>query len=375
MVLPGCGSRSALLDGLADGAAAIYPWEPRAVGAAGPLDAEGPASSGAPGARVRLPRSCAENWVTLYETDAAITGTLAVRDGEVIFGVGVTAASPPEVRALDVGGSGRVRVIRRGSTYDALWLEGDDLLLWTRDRLQRVPLEGGSEQLLVDLRGSDPSSRIETLLVQTDAIYWTPAGDESTPLEVWRQTRSSEPPALVASLERGSLYPRGLAATAEIVIVAGGSSALALPLRGADPQPLDVVSDGSFVGVDDLGAYHERTANRTRRGGDALEFEIRRAPADGSPNARLWRGSAGQRLGSLWPLESGWLAIGQYYLFDRTPHAVIAHLDEGGHATLVACDRGRNVLLGRPVFGDGAFYAVTRAGNLWRVVEIRLPDE
>jgi hypothetical protein len=38
------------------------------------------------------------------------------------------------------------------------------------------------------------------------------------------------------------------------------------------------------------------------------------------------------------------------YLFDHTPHAVIAHLDEAGHAELVACDRDRNQLVGRPVF-------------------------
>jgi len=369
MVCAACGSRSGLLD-FADGAVAIYPWEPRAV------DAEGAVSSGAAvGARVRLPRSCAEDWATLYETEAPIAGALAVHDGELIFGVGATLDSPSEVRALDLGGSGRERVIRRGSTYDDLWLEGDDLLLWIGARLLRVPLAGGSEELVVDLGGSDPSSRVDSLLVQSDAIYWTSAGNESTLLEVWRKARSSEPPERVASLERGTLHPRHLAATADLVIVAGGASGLALSLRGADPQPLDVVSDGASVGADRLGAYHERTANRTRRGGEALEFEIRRAPADGSPNTRLWRGSAGQRLRSLWPIESGWLAIGEWYMFDRTPHAVIAHLEAGGHATLVACDRGRNMLLGRPVFWDGAFYAVARAGTLGRVVEIRIPDE
>lgn len=134
------------------------------------------------------------------------------------------------------------------------------------------------------------------------------------------------------------------------------------------------MSEGSLAGVDARGAYYERTANRTRQGGHAHEYEIRLAPLDGSPSTRLWRGSAGERLTQLWPVESGWLAIGTRYMFDRTPHAVIAHVDEGGDATLIACDRGRNTLLGRPVYWQGAFYAVSFVNQRWRIVEIRLPE-
>jgi hypothetical protein len=41
---------------------------------------------------------------------------------------------------------------------------------------------------------------------------------------------------------------------------------------------------------------------------------------------------------------------------------------------LIACDRGDNFVISRPVYWDGAFYAVTSAGNAWRIVEIRLPE-
>jgi hypothetical protein len=62
-------------------------------------------------------------------------------------------------------------------------------------------------------------------------------------------------------------------------------------------------------------------------------------------------------------------------MFDRRPHGVIAHIDENGNELLIACDRGDNFPISRPVYSEGAFYVVTRADdNRWRIVEIRLPQ-
>lgn len=363
MTLLACGGRSGnngdpeAFGGLGDGALASYPWEP-----------------GAASGNTRMPRSCAEDWAILYETDASMPGSLAVHDSELIFGVDATTGRFGEVRAVDIAGSGRERKVRSGASYEELWLDGDDLLLWGRARLRRMPLPSGRDELLLDLSDDDASRAVASLLVQSDAVYWTRVSDGAASLELWRQARTGEPRELIASLDPG-LLPRQLAANAERLIVAGSPGAVALSLEDGSVRALDVVPEGVFAGVDDDAAYYERVANRTRQGGSALEFEIRRAAADGSPSTQLWHGAAGERLQQLWPVESGWLATGAWYLFDGAPHSVIAHLDAEGDVTLIACDRGRNALLGRPVYADGAFYAVTRSGNRRRIVEIELPDE
>jgi hypothetical protein len=357
MALVGCGSRSGIAGlPLGDGGADGYRWEARASGGA-----------------TRTPRSCVEDWHVLYESEVYVSTPLAMAAGELIFAV-PAERGPEEIRALDVTAPSRSRRVVRTGLIDDLWIEGDDLLFWTRDRVIRVPLQGGGEEVLLDVGSTEISGRVDAVSVEPDVIYWARTENDSTRLELWQQPRDGGPPGLVASTDRGAIHAQGLAATGERVIVAGGRSAVAFSLSDAAPQPLDEVSDGSFAGVDGLGAYFVRTANRTRRGGRALESEIRSAPVDGSPSTRLWRGSAGQHLVKLWPAESGWFAIGTNYMFDGRPHAVIAHIDPAGDAVLIACDRANHRLLSRPVFWQQAFYAIVAAGPVWRIVEIRLPE-
>jgi hypothetical protein len=357
MVLVACGSRSGIAGvPLGDGGADGYRWE-----------------AGASGGAARTPRSCVEDWHTLYESEVFILTPLAMAAGELIFGV-AAEAGPAEIRALDVTSPSRsVRVVRTG-LIDDLWIEGDDVLFWTRNRVIRVPLQGGSEEVLLDVGSTGASGQVGAVWVEPDVIYWARTQNDSTQLALWQQPREGGPPGLVGSVDSGAIHAQGLAATRERVILAGGRSAVAFSLSGAAPQPLDEVSDGSFAGVDGLGAYFVRAANLTRRGGRAIEFEIRRAPIDGSASTRFWRGPAGQHLVQLWPAEAGWFAIGTNYMFDGRPHAVIAHIDAAGDAVLIACDRTNSRFLSRPIFWQQAFYAVVAAGPLWRIVEIRLPE-
>jgi hypothetical protein len=356
MALVGCGSRSGIAGAALGDGGAGYRWE-----------------AGASGGAARAPRSCVEDWHVLYESEVYISTSLAMADGELIFGVSAESG-PEEIRALDVRAPSRSRRVVRTGLSDDLWIEGDDVLFWTPDRVIRVPLQGGAEEVLFDARRTEAAGRVDAVWVEPDVIYWARTENDSTRLELWQQPREGGPPGLVGSVDRGAIQAQGLAATGERVILAGGRSAVVFSLSGAAPQPLAEVSDGSFAGVDGLGAYFVRVANRTRRGGRAIEFEIRRAPVDGSPSTRLWRGPAGQHLVKLWPAESGWFAIGTNYMFDGRPHAVIAHIDPAGDATLIACDRGDNRLWSRPVFWQQAFYAATLAGDVWRIVEIRLPE-
>jgi hypothetical protein len=357
MALLGCGSRSGIAGvPLGDDGSVGYRWE-----------------AGASGGGARTVRSCVEDWHILYESEAFISSSLAVAADEVIFGVASADGGPAEIRAFDVTSPSRSRRVVQGLSYD-LWIEGDELLLWDRERVIRVPLEGGAEEVLFDARSSEVLGQVDGVLVQSEVIYWTRAENDSTQLELWQQPRDGEPPRLVGSVDRGAAPVQALAATGALVVVAGGPSAVAFPLLGGAPQPLAAVPDGAFAGVDGLGAYYVRTANRTRRGGRAIEFEIQRAPVDGSPSTRLWRGSAGEHLEQLWPAESGWFAIGTKYMFDGRPHAVIAHIDDAGDAVLIACDRTDNQLLSRPVLWQQAFYAVVGSGHRWRIVEIRLPE-
>ena len=58
---------------------------------------------------------------------------------------GIFGGKVGEVRAVDIAGSGRELKVRSGASYEELWLDGDDLLLWGRARLRRMPLPSGAE--------------------------------------------------------------------------------------------------------------------------------------------------------------------------------------------------------------------------------------
>jgi len=357
LVLLGCGSRSGATGSVLDEDAALYPWQP-----------------GAESAPSRTAPECIQNWRTLYEADGMTSTTLAAVNDEVIFGV-IPASGAPQIRALDLSSpESYPRVVRDGVAADeGLWVEGDRLLVWSRGRLLRIPLAGGNEEVLVDAQLPDASRAIESVWVNSGAAYWTRTGSEPTLLEIWRQQPlDGGRPEHVANIENRALDAELMAASSDVVVVAGTRSAVAVSLPSGSSQPLDALLDGELAGVDDLGAYYVRASNRTRRGGSALAFELRRAPADGSPATRFWRREPGHRLNRLWPADSGWLATGSYYMFDGTPHAVIAHIDSAGSEVLIACDRGDNALTSRPVYWEGAFYAVTRVNNRHRIVEIRL---
>ncbi|HTV18791.1 MAG TPA: hypothetical protein VMG12_08975 [Polyangiaceae bacterium] len=358
----GCGSRSGL-DGewLSSDTAAVYPWQAAA------------AYGGA-----RAPRTCVEDWRVLYESEAFVPPALAVSAGELIFIVNEFSAIGgvlSEVAALDLESpSGGERVITQGSSFDDLWLDGDALALWTGQRLLQVSMQGGRQTLMLEPGASDASVLVERLLLEDDAFYWAQTRTGSTSREVWRQPRGDGEPQRIGAVDAATVDASLLAATPDTVVLAGGSQAVALSLRDGASRALDRVSEGVLVGVDGLGAYYSRVVNRTRRGGEALRYEIRRAPVDGSGSTRFWQGSPGEHLTNVWPTESGWLAAGLYYRFDGRQHAVLMHIDASGHETLIGCDRSNNVVLGGVVFWRQAFYAVTLANNRSRVVEIRLPD-
>lgn len=120
-------------------------------------------------------------------------------------------------------------------THD-LWIEGDELLFWARDRVVRVPLQGGAEEVLFDARRAESSGQVDGVLVESDVIYWARGENDWTQPELWQQPRNGGPRGLVGSADRGATHPRALAATGERVIVAGGSRTLARKSRAGSPS-------------------------------------------------------------------------------------------------------------------------------------------
>lgn len=373
LLLPQCGSRSGLHD-------AGETETTAALAAPGSDDA----APGMDTASLVAPARCIEDWQTLYEADGNLSNALAVARGQVVFGeweLDDSLSSPlvSELRVLDDRSDrGHFQVLADAGLVSDIQIEGEEVLYLSDSQLFQVPIAGGSPKLLFDGLHRSAARARGAVLIQPQAFYWTQLETGGSRSSLWRQERR---PAgqeyaereLVTSFDREGFASAELAVKDDTLVVAESNHAVAVAAENGAQRVLAAVRDGSLVGVDGSGAYYSRLANETRRGGEAFEYEILRAPVDGGSPRQFWHGPAGHLLTSVWASGSGWLATGQYYLGDRLPHAVIVQIDAAGTEHVLACAPDARSIVSRPVFSDGSLYVVTKGpGDRERVVEIAL---
>ena len=357
LLLPACGSRSGLLGG---GESELLGNQPGAAPLAG-FDFR------------RFRSACVDDWQPLETSAAVAAAPLAVVNGELVYGVFDLYMPRTGIDALDLTRR-TSRTVVPSATAEDLWVEGDDIWYWDGGELFRVPSVGGTPERVLEVAAPPYPEFPTSVLATPEAFYWTRGVDGSSTMTLWEQRRPSGDADILASFSVGDFGDVQLGAGAESVVVAGFRAAMAVATASGDETALDVRDDSTLAGVDETGGYYWRAANRTARGGRALEFELRRAPADGSEATRLWGGRAGKFLSRLWRVETGWLAIGSYYLADRRPHSVIVHLDAAGNERVLACDTSGYSIMERPVAWESSLYVLVGRNGIIRIVEIDLSE-
>jgi hypothetical protein len=330
--------------------------------------------------RLAVPRRCVDDWQVLYEASSQLGPGFALADREILFAEieydALLASFTGGLRALGLeGGQGEPRTVSSGVLVHQVWIDGDDVLLLESARFYRVPLAGGVP--MPELDGLTPGVEVQvnSVAFQGGELYWIQRDGDGTRTGLWRRRSSDAERELVARLDGAQAGGLELAVGGGHAVLGGPRRPAAVDLDSGREHALATVPDADgFAGVDARGVYFHRTANRTPRGGRALEFEIRRAPVDGSPAVPLWRGRPGQDLAHLWPEGTGWLATGGYYRDDGRPHAVVAFIDANGDAHLLACARDAGTtIVSRPLLFDGTLYLlVTLRGGSSAVVAVRL---
>jgi hypothetical protein len=349
-------------------------------GARSGLPGEGPSVDSKPpapiGDGVPVPARCVDEWQTLAEFQSTKpSAALARAAGEVFFAWSNEEGAAVELRAVGEA-SKHERVLASVADCDELWAEGDGILCWANNKLLRIPKAGGEPELVLDGQTPATPEINGSVLVAPGDLYWTQRIDSAT-IGVWRQgRRPGNAKVPVALLNGAEVIPYELAVEGD-TLVAAGLGAAVLPLNGQSPRLLAALEEADFVGVDMRGAYYRQRIDPGIRGGVGYQYEIFRAPIDGSPIASFWRGQPGRIISYLWEMGSDWLATGEYYLEDGKPHPVVLKLDAGGAEAVLACGPERSRVSGRPLVADGALYFVTaNPGELYRVIKAVLaaPD-
>lgn len=319
------------------------------------------------------PRRCVSEWQTLFEEELDDGGLtpLAYARGEVIFSFADYRAMRGELRALDASAGGRGRLLAVASPEE-LWVESEQLLYWERQQLFEVPLVGGAPELVLDARGGG-AVRGAALVSPTD-LFWTQGSADGQLTEFWRRARDTGQTTALARFDRGELTASELALGSSALVANGTARVVALPLDGDSPLELAPVTSGELLGVGGRGAYYARRANMSARGGDANEYELMLAPADGGPPVRAWRGAAGQLLDAITEWGEGLLVTGAYYLGGGPARTVIVYIEASGRAHVLACHPGRARIVSRPVLAGNTLYVATQTRSTRAIAKISLSD-
>ena len=182
---------------------------------------------------------------------------------------------------------------------DALWVEGDQLLLLggaAGTQLLSMPVTGGTPALIADGTAGRTVVGIgqlgSHLPTATDFFFAESSRISITdPTTVWRALRTAAPPTEIARFTElqasgdAALHFHGVALAPEgLVLGSDWGVGKVVPLDGGSPRTLavpavvNVVTDVDFVAVDARGVYWSA---RTRRNVEPLAEELVISPVDG----------------------------------------------------------------------------------------------
>jgi hypothetical protein len=328
--------------------------------------------------------NCAAAWQPLTaRAPYDIVSPLAHHGGDLYY----STLTTQEIRALPTaGGAARVLAPVFGRR---LSIEGDHVMFTGGDRgnlFFRLPLTGGTPELLLDAASGRPDSGVVLLHFTTPTEFFWGEGSITSltaPTTFWRASRAGG-----SSMEigRSSATVHGeMISFSDMAPTAGGlvlasilGIAQVLPFDGSPARSLATTEalskgEGHHVGIDGAGVYWSLPRQKGPPEDDFNDVVL--APADGSPVRTFWTDLPPRSfIGAMWPDGAGgWVAWGgQRFADDDATHTTIWLLGADGAARRLACSPGiysDTRIEARPAVAPDAVY-VAAMGASWQIVRI-----
>ena len=325
-----------------------------------------------------LPVGCPGGWQPVSPPMAsALTSGVAYREGNLYVSVG------QELISVQV--SDGAQAVLSPARADAIWVEGDQLLLLGGTygtQLFSLPVTGGTPTLIADgtagrtelgigQLGSHLPTAIDFFFAESSRVSFT------DPTTVWRAPRTGGPPTELArfteldAADDSALVFEGVALAPEgLVLGASWGVGKVVPLDGGSPQTLavpevdNVLGDIDFVGVDARGVYW---AVKDRDVHPAVGDQLVISPADGGAVRPVWSQiPAYSYLSHAWPDGAGGLVLvgGQFFRGETFGRTTVWSLDANGAARRLACSPEDTFITDRlPAIAPDAFYFVALMGS------------
>jgi hypothetical protein len=289
--------------------------------------------------------SCASAWQEIYGPWPDFTPPQILPYGDRIF-LSQLASNHVDTVIDSVPASGGDATILAQDTGAFLWVEGSNLLYapWG-DRLQSVPLAGGTPTVLQDggyCTAAD--SQCSGLLLDDGFLYFNAAANDAQGVptgsvsfrRMSRATGAEDELALLPNVVPTS-FTRLVGDS--VMFVAG--HAYVVPRSGGPLRQL-TDSPGNLVGLDDQGAISFLSM-------PGFQYSMRRAPIDGGQLQPFWAGKPSHlRPQSLTPDGAGgWIVAGLETFDDGEEHASLWALDAQQNGVRAACDpHGGSTIVG-----------------------------
>jgi len=328
-----------------------------------------------------LPLGCPGGWQPVSPPMASeLNSGLAHRDGNLYIALGRGLISV----AVSDGGETILSPLARA---DALWVEGDQLLLLggaAGSQLLGMPVTGGTPALIADGTAGRTEVGIgqlgSHLPTATDFFFAESSRARFTdPTTVWRAPRTGGPPTEIARFTElqasgdSALHFHGVALAPEgLVLGSDWGVGKVVGLDGGSPRTLavpavaDVVTDVDFVAADVRGVYW---SVRTQRNDEPLAEELVISPMDGGAVRPVWSTMpAFSYVVQGWPDGAGGLVLvgAQRFRDENNYRTTVQSIDATGNARLLACGAAASYPYiddTPPAIAPDAFYFVALLEN------------
>jgi hypothetical protein len=230
------------------------------------------------------------------------------------------------IESLPAAGGDASVIVQDVGAY--LWAEGDNLLFASvGDRLQTVPLAGGTSALVQDGKACSPPSQCGGLALDDQYLYFNI--DRGAGMTLRRMSRATGAEDNLATLSGTALLAQTRLVGDSLMVV--GNQVYVVSRAGGDARQLADVS--GVVGIDDQGVITVDVM-------PGQTSTTQRAPIDGGPLRAFWSNKPRhlQTLGIAPDAAGGWVAIGYEPFTDGSTHLSIWALDAQEKGTRIACD-------------------------------------
>jgi hypothetical protein len=276
--------------------------------------------------------SCTAAWQEIFGPRPYVGPSQILPRGDRVYFSDVSASGVDYVIDSLPATGGEASVVTT-NTGAFLWAEGDNLLFapWG-DRLQAVPLAGGTATLIQDGQSCAAlGSECGGLALDDQFLYFNIHAADPNEMVVRRMSRATGAEDDLATVLAGSATISKTRVVGDSLMVVGDHVYVVPRAGGPVRQLADAV--GNMLGLDDQGALFEQLIPENASA-------TQRAPIDGGPMQSFWTNKAARfRTLTIEPDPAGgWVAVGLEPFTDGLTHLSIWALDAQQKGTRVACD-------------------------------------